>query len=137
MVGWQPTSSTWAVRMSTAISSGAANWVPPNAPTLVSIHAFAATLLASVIRTSNSAPVKTVRTALSNVMMCSVSFHVRVWTTAWAACRASASLAPPIEPDTSMIIATFFGPEAAAAYHGRNRGSYPLQEQPSMSGYWA
>jgi len=35
------------------------------------------------------------------------------------AVRASASRPPCIEPDVSMTITTSFGPDAAAAYHGR------------------
>jgi len=63
-------------------------------------------------------------TSLLNVMIIASSFHDSVSSTAMTASFARPIRpAEPIEPETSTRITTFFGPDAADEYHGRNRGS--------------
>ena len=51
------------------------------------------------------------------------SLLLNVFITAVAASFAIESRSPNIDPDVSIIIITFFAPDAAVTYHGLNLGS--------------
>ena len=51
------------------------------------------------------------------------SLLLKVFTTLFPAYFAALSLVPLIDPETSIIRRTFFVPDVAVTYHGRNLGS--------------
>lgn len=68
--------------------------------------------------------VYTVLASLAKLSTPTKSELLKVLTTLIAASFAMSSRSPSIDPETSTNRMTFFAPDVAATYQGRNRGSY-------------
>mmetsp|Transcript_6619 Transcript_6619/g.19682 ORF Transcript_6619/g.19682 Transcript_6619/m.19682 type:complete len:202 (-) Transcript_6619:709-1314(-) len=131
---------TLASMISNALVIGARKFVLPlyQLRDRSSIQSFMASLFASVIGTKVPLPYSS-ETLLLKCMMVAKSFHVNVSKIAFVAslaktCRSLIDMLP----DVSTMMSTSLGPVAAAAYHGRMRGSNPFCRSGHMSilGHW-